>query len=534
MLIPTALRRLKGPLLWAAPLLAGGALALWAYDNDNTARTMQAGPHRTINRLALDRFQAAARADALLGRCDFAGGSKLVGTAVTSPGLEIVLQNDKAGGFRWWVEEGGYSADEPELYASFRHFYDPSATNGATYLTDHLRDFEKLYRAALGRLGRLALGQTLNPQIDAKEWALRGPANQGFGENPYSWNKGIEYLRQAFESSGKDKDCLFAAAWRALGETMHLLADMTSVPHVRNDSHPGKSVGGWLMDKVVWDLGLTLTPDEGYYKTDPYETLLRERVILDTAGGGVDPAVAGAIARAGNPDALFDAVARYTQARFFSSDTVAGTDRHGRAIAPANGLRPFAAPVLTPGMYDPRSGYYVSTVNGRPVRMLHETWIGANGWGSPARAYAISLACARDQASVLIPVAIAANARLLELFVPRVEIKLASYDAGTKILKGGVFHRPSGAHTAALHYNSAPNQVFQLWVDGYIQDWNKVKVEVRNGLLVADLKGLNLANPKRFQISLDIGGIGMRSAELNVQPPAPPPPPVRSYSSRRY
>ena len=46
--------------------------------------------------------------------------------------------------FSWWITEGGYTADEPEIYMSLRHFYDPQAKGVAnfsgnrnvSYLTD--------------------------------------------------------------------------------------------------------------------------------------------------------------------------------------------------------------------------------------------------------------------------------------------------------------------------------------------------------------------------------------------------------------
>ena len=76
-------------------------------------------------------------------------------------------------------------------------------------------------------------------------------------------------------------------------------------------------------------------------------------------------------------------------------------------------------------------GYLVRDVSGRPLRMAHRSWLSAAGWGrrEPVR---LSSACVRDQAAVLDPLALAANAKLVDLFLPRVRVDVEDVDPVTK------------------------------------------------------------------------------------------------------
>ena len=61
-----------------------------------------------------------------------------------------------------------------------------------------------------------------------------------------------------------EKDKLSAAAWRSLGETMHLIADMSVPSHVRNDSHPELEWTQFITDK---------------YRADSYEEFVDQQVV---------------------------------------------------------------------------------------------------------------------------------------------------------------------------------------------------------------------------------------------------------------
>ncbi|MDD9303989.1 MAG: hypothetical protein HUK40_17240 [Desulfobacter sp.] len=164
------------------------------------------------------------------------------------------LMGNKKLTFADWLIEGGFSADEPEIWMGLRHFFDPIT---GLYLTDFSHDWTTtIGNETVKRL-------TGRPEMDARTWALVGPAKNNFKPNPWTWEKGIGYMQKALactDSPGK-KDDLYAAAWRCLGETMHLMVDMTVPAHVRNDSHPG-----------IWDKKNGLAPD-------PYEDFANEELI---------------------------------------------------------------------------------------------------------------------------------------------------------------------------------------------------------------------------------------------------------------
>ena len=498
-------------------LAACGVLALaaglFAYENDGTARSVKGGPHRAINRLALLRFFEESKADPVVSRYDLARSRTLLDETYVSGGMFRPGTGDRSATFTRWIEEGGYTADEPELYASFRHFYDPLALNsemdaplteqlvdavlpalanprvGVPYLTDDLN--------SLNRVHVTIAGTTVNPRIHAREWAIDGPANNGSSGNPYCWKKGVEYVEKAFSATGPEKQRLWAKAWRSLGETMHLLGDMTSVPHVRNDSHPSASTY----------LGAA-SNDVGRLRSDPYEALAQEALVVVSAGGAPPAVPLGE-----TPEALFDAVAGFTNASFFSADTIAGTDPvSGEEVTNANGMRPYPSPRLEECREE--NGYLVKEVAGRTVRMAHRSWLASAGWGAAKGHVRLSSACVRDQASILVPLAVAANVKLVDLFLPRVRVEVTDVDLTTKKLRGRVVHVPYGALTKELKYSSGPGELSTVRLDDGPQDFERYRVEIRDGVVEADLSGLDLRKGQRLRLDVEVGGIVVKSGEF--------------------
>ena len=487
------------------------AAALLAYENDGRAKAARGGPHRAVNRLALERFFAEKATDPIVSRYDLSRRRTLTDETYVAGGLFRPEKGERSATFARWIEEGGYTADEPELYASFRHFFDPLALNpetpglagggtggeapgpagppGVPYLTDDLNSLNAVYSRVTGT--------SVNPRIHAKEWAIEGPENNGWGENPYCWRKGVAYVEQAFSATGPEKSRLWAKAWRSLGETMHLLADMTSVPHVRNDSHPSASSAlGEDSDHV------------GRLRSDPYETLTQEPLVLATAGGAPPPVPLGR-----TPEEILDAVARFTNGAFFSADTIAGTDPvSGHAVTNANGMLPYPSPRLEECRDE--GGYLVKEVAGRKVRMAHRSWLAASGWGETMHFVRLSSACVRDQASLLVPLAIAANARLVDLFLPRVRVEVTDVDLSTKRLRGKVVHVPWGAHEKELKYSSGPGEVSTIYLDDGLQRFDDYSVEVRDGVVEADLSRLDLRKGARLRLDVPVGGIVVKSPDF--------------------
>ena len=130
-----------------------------------------------------------------------------------------------------WISHGGFSADEPELPASLRHFYDPTAHKGKRYLTDITN------AKRMGALQRMLK----NPEMDGVEWALGKPGDLSFNtqEHSYTWEKGKAWMKMALQEKDENKRSEhMGKAWRSLGETLHMIADNGCPPHVRNDAHP--------------------------------------------------------------------------------------------------------------------------------------------------------------------------------------------------------------------------------------------------------------------------------------------------------
>lgn len=495
-------------------LLALCAAAL-AYDNDGRDAQgnglLRGGPHRTINELAFDLYLAKMAPERLREGC-FSSETLLTGPTVVAPGMELINTGDRSHPARWWVIEGGYDADEPELYNSFRHFYDPKALAGVPYLTDHLEMLEWVYRVALftsvkGLATGAAAGFTLNPKVNARDWALTGEKNNGWGPNDYCLAKGQEYLRQAFQEADDKvkRDRLFAQAWRSLGETMHLLADMSCVPHVRNDSHPGKA---------LYITGNT-DPNRGILRNDPYELLCTEEMIRASKDFPVHPLITGLIDKAADPAGVFEVVSTYTNETFFSADTVAGTyirrDPAGEfedreiTLEPANGQQPYPKPELGKLEAFGLSGRFYRQLNSRRILMCHESWSSSVGWRQGGML--MTRDAVRDQASLLVPLAVYANASLAKRFIPDIDTRVESCDLATGECAVRCVHAPSGCWAQPLEYRFGDVERVVVWVNGVRQ-----QEELRHGVpegtrLLLDLRRYGLKAGDRLRVGVEIGGI---------------------------
>jgi hypothetical protein len=285
-----------------------------------------------------------------------------------------------------WLTHGGYSADEPEIYASLRHFYDPNGLGGLpTWLTDHIDTFYP--------------GE--NPAMDAKTWALTADGNL------YCWKKGLQSYKRAMERTDNREGNL-AFAFRALGETMHLIADMTQPAHVRNDSHP-------------W--------------SEPIEDNVTELEVLSYKDSPVDSRVS----LDGLPSALFDQLAYFTNRHFYSNDTI--FDGPSNTL-PYNGLEHYSLPQF--GDLTPFAGrYYKGMFDGVPIYMIQQTaksyLLAKAGLGAPQ--YYVPRSFAPGYASVLIPIAVQANAKMIDMFFPTINLTLTVTGVGnTARVEGKMTH----------------------------------------------------------------------------------------------
>ncbi len=499
-------------------MILGLTARAWAYDCGGVDRTTAFGTHRKINEMAIKSWLAGTGSDEArkkyLASLETAKSPLLTGVAVREAGLEIIREGPENGTFDWWIVEGGFTADEPELYNSFRHFYDPVQADGVPYLTDHLKELDYVYRTAIFAVTRspfAAFTSSVNPRVDARDWAVNGTQNNGIRPNEYSWKEGALAMAQGFADKTSNKNKLFAKSWRALGETMHLIADMTCVPHVRNDSHPGRAIYDYIgLGNADANLGLL--------RNDPYELLCIPRVAEAAGAGALVSNMKPFIANATDPMDLFDKVARFTNRRFFSADTISGSFR-GQDFHNANGRPDYEAPKLENLNFDEDSGYFYGDFDGVKVSLAHRTWLGEQGWGEPMNRIAISYESVREQAGILIPIAIAANVRLIDWYVPRVEIKLDAFDRDKKILTGLVKHTPYGAQTKELFYSGGPDDKYELAINGNVQPQSAYTLKVENGKISVDLSAMDprtLSNALNFTLRMSIGGVMVHSEEMGT------------------
>ncbi|HPG34390.1 MAG TPA: hypothetical protein PLM34_11080, partial [Lentimicrobium sp.] len=107
-----------------------------------------------------------------------------------------------------WMAHGGYSADVPEVPASFRHFYDPTRPDGQKHLTDDVNS----------KLLNWIQTKFTNPHTDGVSWAVGQAGSFGALEHNYTWENGKVFMKGALEEKDPEKrNALMAKVWRSLG-----------------------------------------------------------------------------------------------------------------------------------------------------------------------------------------------------------------------------------------------------------------------------------------------------------------------------
>lgn len=299
-----------------------------------------------------------------------------------------------------WIEDGGYTADEPEATMGLVHFYDPN--NGAE-LTDTkwYQDFATW--AVIGK----------KPKISAEEWTFDicyehfyakadcpsdGSEGPWFIQN-YSWTDAQSYLYQGI-SSREPQNPYYGQAWRAVGETMHMISDMTVPAHVRNDGHMP------------------------FTDPDVYESLAMQDKISDSykqvKAGSLPPAPIDY--DKGSLKEVFHNVAMFTNKNFMTDDTsplMLTSTNNMKKIT----YRGYEYPKVTDSTPD-QEGYIWRSIDGRPFRIAKTTKSDRGGisWWS----FNVDENVIADQQKILIPTAIRASAEVLDRFLPRFDVKLSA------------------------------------------------------------------------------------------------------------
>lgn len=452
---------------------------------------------------------------------DFTGGGSLTGITVKEPGAWNITEGEEEKKWYEWVVEGGYTADEPESYMSLRHFYDPLAINhSATYLTDHVDEW----------VGYLAMGS--NPKMDARWW--------GALHSPYSIDRGREFMVSAFSSPDlQEKERLFAAAWRSLGETMHLLADMTVPAHVRNDSHPGI---------------LSLATDK--WRADPYEKYVTQDIV-ESCLGPVDPVLIEEINTIPQNDegvlkvlSLFDFIARYTNRNFFSFDTIAGVDgASGQTLTNSNGMPEYPSPRLENLKTDEEGYYYRNDYLGKSYLVRIRTSAYKDRTLEHPISGELNLVvqpemderCLLSQAERLIPTAVYVDEKLIEWFMPRIEVHIDSFivekDENNKnigILKGEVIHRPTVMYDQPLLFTLPQDQKVQMIINNQLFEPPLGSISIQKGIIEGKIPSIPEESVKQISLLVDIGGIVASSSDLKMYGLQLHPERLDGWSKERY
>jgi len=345
------------------------------------------------------------------------------GTGVTNSGYSYATYSEGTLNLTLlqWVEHGGYSADEPELGAAIRHFYDPTGhTGGRKYLTNRGTSWEWLY----------TLDNLLHPQTDAIEWAM-GDTDKG-AYNDWSLKAGKKYLAFAFELSDEaEKRMCLAKAYRCLGEVLHNTADMACPPHVRNDSHAAPLGYAW---------------GELLGSPDPYEELFDPQWAADYLNGKGDPSLESFFASATSIRSINEKLAQFTNHNFFTEETINGAGY--QPLSPINKDGDYPQPQLQNLDYDANDfTFYRRFPSGNLVKLCRDKRIFSLR-GTPY----VDLDCAKSQAAELVPNILCAGANIIRLFLPQFQVQIREA-VPNDYIKGQVVHVKSSEYPESILYS---------------------------------------------------------------------------------
>lgn len=351
------------------------------------------GAHREINRIALDLFRQEIMPSDTYLRNSSLEGEECSGVAWDpSDGARNMppkIEHTRRKSMEQWIIDGGWSADEPEWTMALVHFYDPT-NPGRDWLTD---------QQCVVRILNSLSSVIDNPEISAIDWTFDtfDPSKEeiylDYFVQDYSWEDAKKYYKDALASTERNNEN-YGKAWRALGETMHLMADMTVPAHVRNDGHAA-----------------------ALFDADPYESSTRSSHIQSYSDQVIYPPAR--LNYRDSPRSLMHNVAAFTNSNFLSKDTVPPPTGHT-----SNVFHTYPAPSID-GLTPDANGYLHAYVENRDIRIAAQrSWFSIWSETLPNPSYTIDNRVVIDQRSVLVPTAIRASAALLDRFLPRFEVKV--------------------------------------------------------------------------------------------------------------
>jgi hypothetical protein len=427
----------------------------------------QVKTHPEINDVAYERFvRDWMPNDASLSNCSMDKNKVLSGPAwdqdMGNSRLGEIPNQIRTKNVKNWLKSGGHSADMPEIPKGLRHYCAPNAKY--PYITDLKAEFDVLngFKAAClggtaaataysGPVGGLAVtgfcsviygglkfivnwqGASEDINTVLKNGVL-GISNIDWAfdsSNPYSFSKAKEYYKNALGLTDSSADSQYSKAWRSVGETMHLISDLTVPAHTRNDGH-----------------GIQEEPYENFAKVS--NVLKYSDPVLFTYSSDLDYR-----RKAPGKDlkTFMKEVATWTSEHFLSRDTI---PIEGKDIT-ANGQPAFSSPKLDEYKTlteDGKTYYYnyISTTNGLGESHRDKTELATKTpWSLLVWKNAdpeLDNRVLAAQASILIPTAIEASCAVQDAFLPRFVAKIDDVsknpaDETQYIVKGSLEHIPT-------------------------------------------------------------------------------------------
>ena len=379
--------------------------------------------HPSINEAIVEKFNSYYNYDVKIDKFknytfNFTSDiTKLKGIALTNPGyIEGSTTNSAATkDVEEWIKHGGYSADEPELQAAVRHFYDPTKADGSRHLTNRGTYWEGVYS---------------NPRTDAIEWAL-GDTYKG-ESNIWSFRigKANMILAMTEKDTNKRKEHL-AEAYRCLGETLHNTADMGCPPHTRNDSHaaPLGYSGGWILGSP-----------------DPYEELFTPAITASNKDNIPDPELETYFNESQTVRSINHRLAQFTNSNFFTHETINGVGVDTYTSINKDGK--YTAPLLQNLEYLDESFSFIKKFpSGREVILARDhSYFSFRGYPY------VDKRAAHSQATELVPNIIHAGVNVMRLFIPHLEIEMKKTDDISDTIEINVKHIKDAEYPNAVLY----------------------------------------------------------------------------------
>ncbi|MCK5822097.1 MAG: hypothetical protein KAH17_09425 [Bacteroidales bacterium] len=435
--------------------------------------------HRDINEVIVDEFTEKSISNSLISAYENyvfdLDETRIYGNAITKRGTFSATTGRQRYTPKEWIIHGGYSADEPELHASFRHFYDPKRKAGDRYLHDHLEDLDFM------------LYNFTNPKVDHVNWALSNPGHE------YNWNNGIAAIKKALEEMDDiTRNEHMAFAWRALGETLHMIADMGCPAHVRDDSHPSLFSGKY--EGIYKYLG---SPD--YYE-ETCEAHFGDMMKSLVGNYGEDIQLQEIFKQASSVKRIAHELASWTNTNFFTNQTI-----YGPGIDPIiHPLSHHTSPSLFDCRYEESSYTYTKTIAREDVVMCSDKdYLIGKIWkkrGYPKFTYS----AAYDQASVLFPQIKEAGIHVMMLMIPKLSVELERLTP--EGASGHIVHQTNEVFVNSIEYAGDVNI--------YTSEGKKVgTVLASGGKFDGDLniRRRDYEGDEEFYAEIEFGGIKVKS-----------------------